>query len=63
MANVETTITSLLDAFPFLKRKALRRYLTVTTVCVVYFCLGLLFTFQSGTYWIGLKYQIYFKLQ
>ena len=54
MVNVETTITSFLDVFPYFKRKALRRYLTVTSVCSFYFLLGLVFTLQSGSYWIGL---------
>ena len=53
MANVETTITSILDIFPKLKRKASRKYLTITIICIIYFLLGIIFTFQSGTYWIG----------
>lgn len=54
MANVETTITSILDIFPKLKRRAFRKYTTIAIICIVYFLLGVIFTFQSGTYWIGL---------
>ena len=52
MANVETTITSILDVFPKLKQKTSRKYITVTVICVIYFLFGIIFTFQSGTYWV-----------
>ncbi|CAF0707880.1 unnamed protein product [Brachionus calyciflorus] len=54
MASVETTITSVLDVAPFLKRTSLRRYLTITAICVIFFLIGILFTTKSGTYWVEL---------
>ena len=54
MANVETTITSVIDVFPVLKKTKNRKYLTVSVICLIYFLLGIIFCFQSGTYWIGL---------
>jgi hypothetical protein len=53
MASVETTITSVLDVIPYLKKRKLTRILTIVTICLVYFILGITFTLQSGTYWIG----------
>ncbi|RNA14741.1 sodium- and chloride-dependent neutral and basic amino acid transporter B(0+) [Brachionus plicatilis] len=52
MASVETAITSILDAFPSLKKNAFRRYLSITIICLVFFLIGLIFTTQAGTYWI-----------
>jgi len=52
MASVETTITSILDVFPQFKLNKIRRTLSITVICFVYFILGLLFCFQSGTYWV-----------
>lgn len=54
MANVETTITSVLDIFPRLQKKASTKYLTISVICLIYFLCGIIFTFQSGTYWIGI---------
>jgi len=51
MASVETTIVSVLDIFPTLKKKACYKVLTVITICVINFLLGILYTLQSGTYW------------
>lgn len=52
MTNVETTVTSILDVVPSLRKVKLRRYLTITTTCIVYFLLGFTFTLTTGTYWI-----------
>jgi hypothetical protein len=51
MASVETTIVSVLDIFPVLKKKASYKALTVITICVINFLLGIVYTLQSGTYW------------
>jgi hypothetical protein len=56
MTNVEVTVTTVLDVFPYLRKVNLRRYLTTTLICIVYFLLGFIFTTNSGTYWIGMKY-------
>ena len=53
MASVETTITSILDAFPWLKQTKLRRFLTITGICVFSLIFGILFCLRSGTYWVG----------
>ena len=53
MASVETTITSILDIFPPLKKTELRKVLTITGICVFFLVVGILFCLQSGTYWIG----------
>ena len=53
MASVETTITSVLDVIPYLKKRKLTRTLTIVAICFIYFILGITFTLQSGTYWIG----------
>jgi hypothetical protein len=53
MASVETTITSVLDFFPKLRKRRLFRVGTITTICFVFLALGITFTFRSGTYWIG----------
>ncbi len=53
MASVETTITSVLDVVPYLKKRKLTRMLTIVSICLIYFILGITFTLQSGTYWIG----------
>ena len=37
MAGVETTITSILDVFPWLKLKSFRRYSAITVICLIYF--------------------------
>jgi SNF family Na+-dependent transporter len=52
MASVETTITSVIDAFPYLKQIKLRKWITITLICLINFLFGLIFTFQSGTYWL-----------
>lgn len=52
MASVETTITSVLDIFPKLKLKKIRKYLAITAICFIYFACGIIFCLQSGTYWI-----------
>ena len=52
MASVETTITSILDVFPVLKKKVWTRKMTIVAICVIYFVLGITFTLRSGTYWI-----------
>lgn len=51
-SNILITITSLLDAFPALRSTSQRRYATITMIFLVYFVFGLLFTLQSGNYWI-----------
>lgn len=53
MASVETAITSILDAFPSMKKTSFRRYLSITLICLIFFAIGLIFTTQAGTYWIG----------
>ena len=53
MTGVETTITSILDVFPKLREKNVKKYATITVICFVHFLAGLLFTLNSGTYWIG----------
>ncbi|CAF0889150.1 unnamed protein product [Brachionus calyciflorus] len=52
MTSVETTITSLLDVFPILRKKKLYKYLAITGICIVHFVASINFTLQSGTYWI-----------
>jgi SNF family Na+-dependent transporter len=52
MASVETTITSILDVFPKLKLKPIRKKLAITVICFVYFLCGIIFCLQSGTYWV-----------
>jgi len=52
MASIETTITSIIDIFPYLKQKKIRKWITITVICLINFLLGILFTLQSGTYWI-----------
>lgn len=54
IASVETTITSVLDAFPILSKTELRKHLVKIGMCVFYFLPGLLFCIQSGTYWLEL---------
>jgi SNF family Na+-dependent transporter len=70
MTSIETTITSILDVFPMLKVKKniklfkikskqfeinnLRKYLTITAICVIHFLFGIVYTFKSGTYWVEL---------
>ena len=54
MASVETTITSVLDIIPYLKKKKIRKYITITLICIINLIFGITFTFQSGTYWIGI---------
>jgi SNF family Na+-dependent transporter len=56
MASVEITITSLLDIMPFFKRTNLRRVILITSICVVYFLLGIPYTLSSGTYWVFLVF-------
>ena len=58
MASTEITITSVFDFFPNLRKKAKTRYLTIIGIVIVYFLLGILYTIQSGTYWIGLELNI-----
>lgn len=52
VSNIEVTVTSILDAFPTLRQTNVRRYITVSCIFLFYFLCGLIFTFQSGTYWI-----------
>lgn len=52
MTCVETTITSVMDAFPSIKDVSYRKYSAITAMCMGYFCLGLIFCFQSGGYWM-----------
>jgi hypothetical protein len=54
MAGVETTITSVLDIFPWFKMSKRRRYGIITAICVAYFIAGITYTVQSGTYWVEL---------
>jgi hypothetical protein len=63
MTNVEVTVTTVLDVFPALRKVYLRRFLTTTSICIIYYLLGFIFTTNSGTYWIGNKTinLIYFK--
>ena len=56
MTNVEVTVTSVLDAIPALRKVKIRKYLTITGICIIYFILGFPFTLNSGTYWIGIFY-------
>ena len=53
MAGIETTITSVLDVFPILKRDNKIKYSTVTILVIGHFLVGILFCLRSGTYWIG----------
>jgi hypothetical protein len=57
MASVETTITSILDIFPYLKKTTLRKVSAISAICFFFMAWGILFCLQSGTYWVGkLKY-------
>lgn len=60
MTSVETTITSLLDVLPILRKKKLYKALAITAICVVHFLASINFTFQSGTYWIGFNFNFIF---
>jgi hypothetical protein len=53
MTSIETAITSILDLFPNLRKKAIRKIATIAIICLAHFLVGILFTIQSGTYWIG----------
>ena len=53
MAGTEITITSILDYFPILRKKPITRYLTIAGICTVYFLTGIIYTIQSGSYWVG----------
>lgn len=52
MGSVETFITSVFDLLPKLRQTNWKRYLTITLICFGYFMCGIIFCFQSGTYWI-----------
>lgn len=52
MTCVETTVTSFMDAFPSIKNVGYLKYSAITLMCIGYFCLGLIFCFQSGAYWM-----------
>lgn len=52
MASVETSITSLFDAFPSLKRRMVTKYATVTVLNLAYYVCGVIFCFGSGNYWM-----------
>lgn len=52
MSSVETFITSVFDLFTHLRQTKWKRYLTIAIICAVYYACGIIFTFQSGTYWI-----------
>lgn len=54
MASVETTVTAIVDIFPYLQKKKNREYSTTLAVCIIYFLIGLVFCLQSGFYWIHL---------
>ena len=52
MGSVETFITSIFDLCPKLRMNSLKRYGTIIIICVSYFLMGIIFTLQSGTYWL-----------
>ena len=52
MGSIETFITSVFDMFPVLKRTNIRRYLSILVICGTFFALGIIFCFQSGSYWL-----------
>lgn len=52
MTCVETSITSIMDAFPSIKAVRIRRYSTITLMSMFYFLSGIIFCFQSGSYWM-----------
>ena len=54
MGSVETFITSIFDLFPKLRSKNWLRYLTILIICAGYWVLGIVFTLQSGSYWLEL---------
>lgn len=54
MAAVQTLVTTLEDFFPFLKKTALIKALTLAVICLVFFSIGILFTTEGGSYWIEL---------
>jgi hypothetical protein len=49
LGSIEVTIRSVLDFFPSLSK---HRTKTITVIFALYFTCGLLFCFQSGTYWL-----------
>ena len=51
MASVEVTITSLLDAFPYLKKTSYRKYMTIIGIVLLDYLCGIILTTKSGTYW------------
>jgi SNF family Na+-dependent transporter len=52
MGSIETFITSVFDLFPKLKQTNWIRYTTIIVIVAIFFLLGILFTIQSGTYWL-----------
>lgn len=54
MGSVETFITSLFDMIPILKSKRWIRFSSIVGIIAIYFGLGVIFCFQSGTYWLEL---------
>lgn len=49
---IEVTIATIMDAFPQLESTKLRRFGTFGIVFAIYFLGGLIFTLESGAYWI-----------
>lgn len=49
---VEVTIATIMDTFPSLESTKLKRFATFGVVFVLYFLGGLIFTLESGAYWI-----------
>ena len=51
-ASVEVSLTCIFEQFPQLKSTKRRRLLSITIIFIIYFLCGIIFTLQSGTYWI-----------
>lgn len=49
---VEVTLASVLDTFPQLESTKLRKFGSFGVIFLVYFCGGLIFTLNSGAYWV-----------
>ena len=64
MTQIETTITSIIDLVPFLRKKKYYKYLCITAICVLHLIASINLTYDSGTYWVGKSnFKVYFNNQ
>lgn len=53
LGSVEVTLATIMDAWPHLENTRLKKFGTYTLIFLVYFLGGIIFTLNSGAYWIG----------